>query len=131
MSRKSKGINAERELVHEFWSKGWPCVRIAGSGSSKYPSPDILAGNAQRMIAIECKSTKDAKKYFTKVEVEQLKLFSKLFGAEPWVGIKFQGEGWFFLSLDDLKETPHSFVASVELAKLKGLISDELIESNI
>ena len=63
MSRKSKGINAERELIHLFWkTNSWTAVRIAGSGSSKYPCPDILAANISRKIAIEAKSTKDKNK---------------------------------------------------------------------
>ena len=127
MSRKSKGINAERELVHRFWALGWPCVRVAGSGSSRYPSPDILAGNRDRMVAIECKTTKENKRYLPKEEIRQLREFASLFEAEPWIGVKFKGEDWFFLSLDSLEETPSSFVASVELGKRKGLITDELV----
>ncbi len=127
MSLKSKGINAERELVHAFWALGWPCIRVAGSGSSRYPSPDVLAGNSDRMVAIECKVTKEKKKYFPKKEIEDLLKFSELFGAEPWVAIKFQGVGWFFLSLDDLEVTPSSFVASLDLAKRKGLLTEELV----
>ena len=65
MNRNAKGTNAERELVRLFNELGWGCIRIAGSGSSKYPSPDILAGNALRRIAVECKTTKDNKKYFS------------------------------------------------------------------
>ena len=53
---KAKGINAERELVHLFHKFGWSAVRIAGSGSSKYPCPDVLAGNGFRRIAIEAKA---------------------------------------------------------------------------
>ena len=53
MSRKSKGINAERDLIHKFWGTGkWSAVRIAGSGSMKYPSADILATNKLRTLAI-------------------------------------------------------------------------------
>ena len=59
MSRKSVGINAERELIHLFWSSGWSAVRIAGSGSSHYPSPDLIASNIARKLAIEAKVTKD------------------------------------------------------------------------
>ena len=66
MSLKSKGINAERELVHMFWGENWACLRIAGSGSIKYPSPDLLVGNSLRRLAVECKTTKDSKKYFEK-----------------------------------------------------------------
>ncbi|RLE41847.1 Holliday junction resolvase [Candidatus Woesearchaeota archaeon] len=127
MNRKLKGINAERELVHKFWEKGWPCVRVAGSGSSRYPSPDILAGNRERMVAIECKVTKGKTKYFPKEEILMLKRFCDLFGAEPWVGIKFAGEEWFFLSLDDLKDTGNCYLASLEIAKTKGLLAEELV----
>ena len=69
MSLKSKGINAERELVHMFWSKNWACLRIAGSGSSRYPSPDVLVSNKLRRLAIECKITKEQKKYFERKEI--------------------------------------------------------------
>ena len=127
MSRKSKGTNAERDLVHRFWSKGWPCVRVAGSGCSRYPSPDIIAGNKERMVAIECKTTKDNSKYFPKEEIRLLREFSTQIGAEPWVGIRFGREDWFFLSLDDLKDTGECLMASLDLARQKGLITDELI----
>ena len=73
MNQKAKGTNAERELVHRFWGKGWPCVRVAGSGCSRYPSPDLLAGNRERMVAIECKATKENSKYFPKEEIRLLR----------------------------------------------------------
>ena len=62
MNTKAKGTQGERELVKFFNEAGWGCIRIAGSGSSRYPSPDILAGNAVRRVAIECKVTKETKK---------------------------------------------------------------------
>ena len=127
MSLKSKGINAERELVHMFWSKDWACLRIAGSGSSRYPSPDILAGNKLRRLAIECKITKDQKKYFEKKEINALKKFAEIFGAEPWVAIKFKGHEWYFISLEDLTETEKCFVADVKKATNKGLLFEEII----
>ncbi len=127
MSLKSKGINAERELVHMFWGKGWACLRIAGSGSIKYPSPDLLVGNSLRRLAVECKITKDSKKYFEKNEIYSLKKFAEIFGAEPWVAIKFKGEDWYFISLEDLTETNRCFMADVESAKNKGLLFEEII----
>ena len=46
MSRKSKGINAERELIRLFEDTNkWSACRVAGSGSSRYPSPDIIAAS--------------------------------------------------------------------------------------
>ena len=128
MSTKSKGINAERELIHLFWQNNWSAVRIAGSGSNRYPSADILASNILRKIAIECKVTKETSKYFPDQEIDQLKQFSQIFGAEPWIGVKFYKNGWFFLSLEDLEKTGKGYSISLEKAKLKGLLFSELIK---
>jgi Holliday junction resolvase len=127
MSLKSKGINAERELVHMFWSENWACLRIAGSGSSRYPCPDILVGNKLRRLAIECKVTKEKKKYFEKKEINALRTFAGIFGSEPWVAVKFKGCEWYFTSLDDLSETEKCFVISLEEIRTKGLLFEELI----
>ena len=127
MSRKSKGIGAERELIHLFWNRNWASIRVAGSGSSRYPSPDVLAGNGNRRIAIECKSSSETVKYLTAKEVSELEKFSRIFGAEPWIGMRFNDLRWYFLSLEDLKNSGNSFSISVELAKKKGLEFDELI----
>ena len=127
MSRKSKGINAERELIHAFWANKWSAVRVAGSGSSRYPSPDVLAGNGSRRIAIECKASGDMVKYLTAKEVSELQQFADIFGAEPWIGLRFDDMKWQFLSLEDLKSSGKSFSASIELAKKKGLKFEELI----
>ncbi len=129
MSRKSKGINAERDLIHKFWATTkWSAVRIAGSGSMKYPSSDILATNKIRRLAIECKTSGNKNKYLTKDEVNQLKEFSNLFAAEPWIGVKFDRHDWLFLSLDDLKDTGNNYLISKDIAIKKGLLLEELIE---
>ena len=128
INRKAKGTKGERELVKFFNESGWSCIRVAGSGSSKYPSPDILAGNAIRRVAIECKVTKDNKKYFTNAEIEQLKEFSEKFGAESWTGIRFPDQPWYFLMLEDLDNTGKNWSISLEKAKMKGLLKEELIE---
>ena len=128
MSVKSKGINAERELIHKFWSENIPAVRVAGSGSSKYPSPDILAGNGFRRLAIEAKTTKENKKYLTKEEINDLKKFSELFGAEPWVAVKFKGVEWLFLPISEIVETKKCFLVDAETAKRKGILFEELMK---
>ncbi len=128
MSRKGKGINAERELVHKFWSVDWACLRIAGSGSSKYPSPDILVGNNVRRLAVECKTTKENKKYFGKEEICALKKFADIFGAEPWIAVKFKGKDWFFVSLEDVEEKGKTFLIDEKIAERKGLLFEELIK---
>lgn len=129
MANKSKGTNAERDLVHKFWNTGsWSAIRIAGSGSSKYPSADILASNKLRKLAIECKTTKEKNKYLQKEVIEQIKTFSDIFGAEPWIAIRFERTDWFFISLEDLEKVGNSFLISKEMAEKKGLLLEELIK---
>ncbi len=128
MSRKGKGSNAERELIHLFHSVGgWGAVRVAGSGSNKYPSPDVLAGNGSRCVAIECKSTRDDKKYLEKREVEELKVFAKRFGAEAWVAVRFMGCPWYFLRADELEDTGNCFAVSREMAQKMGIVFNQLV----
>jgi Holliday junction resolvase len=128
MSNKSKGINAERELIHKFWqTEDWSSHRIAGSGSSKYPSPDIIAGNNQRILALECKTLKKGNKYLTKKEVDELIQFCQKFGAEPWLAMKFSRQPWSFLKIKDLKKTENSFVISHNIIKEKGINFQELL----
>ncbi len=128
MNHKSKGSNAERELVHMFWKNEWACMRAAGSGSTQFCCPDIIAGNAERRIAIECKSTKFKTQYLTKKEIEDLKYFALKFGAEAWIGVRFTGMKWFFINTEDLKDSGKSFSVSIELARMKGLLFEELID---
>jgi len=129
MSRKSKGINAERNLIHKFWNtKSWCAARIAGSGSMKYPSADVLATNKLRKLAIECKTSGDKNRYLTKEEVLQLKEFSDMFGAEPWIAIKFDRHDWLFVSTDDLKDSGNNLLVSLDIAKKKGLSFNELLK---
>lgn len=128
MSRKSKGINAERDLIHKFWSiDGWCAVRIAGSGSMRYPSCDILASNKIRKLAIECKTAKEENKYIPEEDIDQLRVFASFFGAEPWLAVKFDRTEWFFLNIEDLECTGTSFLASKDIARKKGLVLEEVI----
>jgi len=129
MSMKSKGIGAERELLHKFWQTGeWIAMRSPGSGSIRYPCPDLLVGNQMRKLAIECKTTKADKQYLRQEQVDELKRFAGIFGAEPWVAVRFQREAWYFLMMEDIQETDgNNYVISLELAKKKGLLFDELV----
>ena len=128
MSRKGKGTNAERELIHLFHSiEGWSAVRVAGSGSNRYPSPDIIAGNKRRYIAIECKSTRSDKKYIDKEDLEQLRTFSARFGAEMFVGVRFMNSPWYFLRPHDLEDLGKSVAVSKSHAQKKGVLFNDLV----
>ncbi len=128
MSSKSKGSKAERELLHLFWSKKWAALRSAGSGSMKYPGPDLIASNKIRVLAIECKSTKEKKRYLDRHDVEQLREFCNIFGAEPWFAVRFARTNWLFLSLEDIEQTENGYVIDAKVAERRGLLLDELIK---
>ena len=130
MDRKAKGTYAERELIHFLWERGWFSIRAAGSGSTKYPSPDLVAGNGLRRLAIECKSSADNKRYLTKPQIEELALFAKKFNAEPWIAFRHNAV-WHFISVEDLKDTGNSFFISEELARIRGLSIDEIAGSKL
>lgn len=127
INKKAKGSNFERDLIHSFFANGWVAMRSAGSGSMQNPSPDILAGNNLRRLAIECKAVNDTKKYFTKKEIDELVYFANKFGAEAWVAVRFDRIDWFFLNIEDLELKDKSYFVDVIIAKRKGLDFDTLI----
>jgi len=125
---KEKGTRAERELLHKFWQTGeWAVMRAPGSGSTQYASPDLLVGNRSKKLAIECKSCAKDRQYLTNDEIEQLKKFADIFGAEPWVSVRFDRDGWYFFMLEDLEKTENNYVVSKEIAQRRGLSFEELV----
>jgi holliday junction resolvase Hjr len=127
MSKKSRGSDAERELVHMFWNAGWAAFRAAGSGSVALPVPDVIAGNAARKLAIEAKITTSDTKYFTQKEIEDLQTFCTKFGCECWVAVRFFRKTWRFIAIEDLRKTDASHVITQEDSERKGLTFEELV----
>ena len=128
MSHKRKGIDAERALVRSFWEHGWAAIRVAGSGSSQYPSPDLLVGRYGRRFAIESKVTAATRKYISHQDIRHLQYFANTFGAEVWLAVKFKSKPWRFFSLEDIDNTAKSVVISVDMCGYKGLSFEELID---
>ena len=126
--RKEKGSKAERELVTMFWNAGWAAIRVAGSGLTKKPNPDVIAGNGIRRIAVECKTTKQIRKYLTREDVNQLIEFSRKFGAEPWFGIRINNMKWYFIGVEELEQTEKGYVITIPLLKRRGLLFEQLIK---
>ena len=124
---KSKGTRYERELFHMFWDNGFVALRTAGSGSTPLPAPDLIASNSRKILAIECKALKSTRKYFTKREINELNEFSIKFGAEPYIGIRFDRIGWFFVHTKDLGFGKTQHFISLELAENKGIKFEEMI----
>jgi len=130
MGNKNKGSNAERELLHMFWSRQWACLRSAGSGSMKYPGPDLLVGNLAKRMSIECKTTKKTTLYLSDYDIGQLKDFSKVFDARPWIAVKFFRKDWLFISPEDLEKTPKGYLIDIKKAELRGISFEEIISEN-
>ena len=126
--RKAKGTAAENELIHNFWDNDWACIRVAGSGSTKYPAPDILSSRGDRKIVMEVKVTNEVKKYFTRQEINDLKFFGERFGAESWVGVKFAENQWYFIVCSELNITKgENYLISLIEMKRKGCLFEEMI----
>jgi Holliday junction resolvase len=128
---KKKGSRTERELLHLFWDAGWYCIRMAGSGSMPLPCPDLLSGKKGRTLAIECKSGKGKqRRYISKEQIEELQEFSNGFGAEDWVGVRFDGKKWAFLKPSQLGKSNGlgNYYFDQKLVATYGISFEELIE---
>ena len=113
-----------------FWEAGHFCLRVAGSGSMPFPCPDLLVGKEGKSFAIECKSSKQDRRYITEQQVNELKQFANGFGAEAWIGMRFNREGWRFLKPEHLgRNGGKHFFVSKDLCQEKGITFETLINS--
>lgn len=125
---KSKGSRFERDLIAELWENGFAAVRVAGSGVSTFPCPDVVAGNGKKFFAFEVKMRNSLPLYVSSEEIEKLQRFSKVFGAACFVALKLPRKKWRFFAIEDLKPTAKGFCIDEEtysmgkdLLELKGL----------
>jgi len=129
MSNKSKGSNAERELLKIFTQNGWRAVRVAGSGVNDDSPCDLIAAKVgKRGFVIEAKSSKKNRIYITKKQIEDFVLFSSLIGSKPALAIRFNYEGWLFLPPEKLEDTGKYWVVSKENAKTNGSRFEQFFE---
>src|SRR3989344_7493221 len=121
MGGNQKGSATERELVSMLWGSNFAAIRAAGSGVQRFYSPDVLASNGSKVLAIECKSTKSKYQYFEPKQVDELKKFADIFKAEPWLAVKFSSD-WKFFRLEDIDVSGKNLVISKETEKAKMLL---------
>ncbi|MBS3107787.1 Holliday junction resolvase [Candidatus Woesearchaeota archaeon] len=125
---KRKGTYAERELIHMFFDSGWACLRAAGSGSIPLPVPDLIAGKNNKNYAIECKSLRSLSHHFDAKEIEDLELFSKIFGSIALIGMRFDRKGWFFVETKYLNKTKSgNYSLNFEFCVKNGKRFEEII----
>ncbi len=98
MNHYKKGAQAERKMIEILRKKGFACVRVAGSGRARFEQPDIIASNRKRTLSIECKHVNSDVVYIPKEELNALIKFSKDFGAEPILAVRFKKK-WEFWKL--------------------------------
>ncbi|MBI2106619.1 Holliday junction resolvase [Candidatus Woesearchaeota archaeon] len=124
---KAKGSRTERELISMFYDTGTHiALRAAGSGSTPLPAPDLLVGGKGRVLAIECKAGKDSR-YIKKDQIEELTEFSARFGAEPWIGIRFDRSNWQFVKIEHLKISKGgNYFIDKDIAAKNGISFQEL-----
>lgn len=111
MSNKSKGSNAERELVSLFTENGWRAARIAGSGVNDESPCDLIVGKiGLRGYTIEAKSSRSNYVYIKKSQIEDFILFSNIVGLKPVIAVRFTYEGWMFINPKQLEDSGKNFV---------------------
>ena len=122
---KTKGIRAERELIHLFWATpDWIAARIAGSGSMRYPAPDIIAGNDERKLVIEAKISKDPRIYIPRAEIEALLIFAAKFRAQALLAYRFDRQDWKFIAPEHCEHTDKHYVITTTT---RGISFDDMI----
>src|SRR3989304_5114203 len=121
MSNKAKGSKAERELLDILTQNGWRAARVAGSGVNDNSPCDLIAAKlGKRGFVIEAKSSKKSSIYITKEQISDFVLFSEMIGLAPAIALRFNREGWFFISPQQLKDTGKYFAVSLDFAKTEG-----------
>ncbi|MDR2873857.1 MAG: Holliday junction resolvase [Methanobrevibacter sp.] len=124
-----KGSKEERDLVHLLWEKGFAAMRApASGGATKKPLPDVLAGNSKKYLAIEVKTTSKELIYVDSSQMDALIEFSKIFGAESYLGVKFKQTNWIFLKPNTITKTKSQNYKVEKKSVLEiGLDIDEIV----
>ena len=121
MSNKAKGSRVERELVEIFTENNWRAVRVAGSGvKDESPCDIITAKIGKRGYVVEAKSSKKNSIYIKKEQIEDFVKFSLMTGLSAVIAVRFNYEGWLFITPSQLDDTGKYWVISLEKAKSEG-----------
>ena len=127
MVHYNKGANAERELIHTLSDKGFAVLRVAGSGVSPLPSPDVVALKNGRILAIECKAWKGNYLAISCITMGDEVNWAKTAGAEFFVGWKIPREGWLFVKFEHFHNAGKNFMISLEEARKCTISLETLI----
>ncbi len=121
MAGYRKGADAERELIHKMWELGFAVVRVAGSGATVLPAPDVVALNRERKLAFECKAWSAKNLSIPAGQMEELKKWCSRAGAELYIAWKIPNSGWYFLREGHFNRTGKNYTISRKSALAKAL----------
>ncbi|MCD6148132.1 Holliday junction resolvase [bacterium] len=125
---KSRGTYYERKLVNAFWEAGFGVMRAPTSGGATSRAlPDIVAGNGKVYYAIEVKMKKELPVYIREEQVEEIKEFSRRFGAKAFIAVKLPYKEWRFVPVELLSKNGKNYRVGEE-EYLKGLRLEDLLE---
>lgn len=121
MTGYRKGANAERELIHMLWDLGMAVVRVAGSGATALPAPDLVALSREKKLAFECKAWDSAYLTIGIDQMAELDSWCKRAGAEFYIAWKIPRAGWLFLPKELFNHTGKNYTVSKKHAVAKAL----------
>ena len=121
MTRYTKGANAERELVHLLFDKGFSVIRTAGSGKTSLPAPDIIALRPGRFLAFECKAWNSNNLSIPIASMEEFLGWCSRAGVQAIIAWKYPRQGWFFMKPEVLHKTGKFYAVSHKEAEKHNL----------
>lgn len=120
MAHYNKGANAERELLKIIYENGFGCVRIAGSGATILPAPDIVALSPNKRLSFECKAWNSNYLNISITQMDELIRWGKISGTEVFIAWKMPQKGWFFLKPQHFSKKEKSFAITKKQAYKKN-----------
>lgn len=125
---KTKGTYYERQLVKAFWDAGFGVIRAPTSGGATARAlPDIIAGNGEVYYAIEVKMRRKLPVYITVEQVDEIKEFSRRFGAKAFIAVKLPYKEWELIPIENLSRNGKNYKVGEE-EYLKGIGLENLLE---
>ncbi|MCL4379069.1 MAG: Holliday junction resolvase Hjc [Candidatus Marsarchaeota archaeon] len=119
IQRYSKGARGERELLNELYNRGYSVVRAAGSGVNSV-SPDIIAVKAGKGMVFECKAWDRGSLSIELEKYESLRRWRDSALMDTFIAWRMNGQGWFFVKLDEMTKNRNSYTVTRKNAVAKG-----------
>ncbi len=128
MKNKTKGSNAERELLLMLFNNGFAVSRVAGSGSSTLPTPDIIGVKNRKVVAIECKTKKGEYLNIKDSQIQELVTWEKMSCCKAYVAWRVGKDKWFFIHISKLNKTNKAYSIKRKEILEKGLCYAEFVK---